>query len=73
MTTARDVTDRINLLTDFLGNHPVECRDVDWRAWHHLLTYAFPSLNAAPDSVRLELAAKLNPWRPIETEKDSDR
>ena len=57
---ARDVINRIGDLTDWLAANPEEAKDADWRAWRQLLIYA-------PKSA--ELAAMLNPWRPIEIPK----
>lgn len=56
MTTARDVI--ANILNDW-SKVPYDIGDLPERIIADLL--------CAPEPVRLALAAKLNPWRPIET------
>jgi hypothetical protein len=63
MTTARDVIAR-RILDVFLDGE--RCKDT-------VADAVLDALLSAPESVRLELAALLNPWRPIETApKDGD-
>jgi hypothetical protein len=61
MTTARDVIVRA---------FEVEGRKYGWptgNIWPMAADIAIAALLSAPESVRLELAAKLNPWRAIES------
>lgn len=64
MTTARDVIAWKLAKAD---------KQVEPRPWHYKgADLALEALFSVPEPVRLELAAKLNPWRPIETAPKND-
>jgi hypothetical protein len=63
--TARDVIAKA--LGEMIGENHTD------RGLEHMAGKAIAALLSAPESVRMELAAKLNPWRAIETApKDED-
>jgi len=61
MTTARD------MIAEFL------LKNWNIRAAGHCADQIISVLQSAPESARLELAALLNPWRPIGTATEEDK